>query len=224
MLRRLLARTGVASRRAVLLTVTSAAAATLIPLAVQADPATPRPAASRVKAPITFDATLARAGIFIPTLWHAAAFHAPLRLQAARLAARKAAGSDAAAVSADDAPPIDWRLLAGLDYLTGKATDTLKAINGKEVRVPGFVVPLDDFMEDGAEFLLVPYYGACVHTPPPPPNQIIFVQMTNKKAVKLTLFDAVWMHGKLKIATVESPYGTVGFTLEGTKMEPYSAQ
>jgi uncharacterized protein len=123
-----------------------------------------------------------------------------------------------------DSPPIDWRVLAGLDYLTGKATDTLKALNGKRVRVPGFVVPLDDFMEDGAEFLLVPYYGACVHTPPPPPNQIIFVQMANKKAVKLALFDAIWMHGTLKIATVESPYGTVGFTIDGLKMEPYSSK
>jgi len=123
-----------------------------------------------------------------------------------------------------DTPPIDWRVLAGLDYLTGKATDTLKALNGKRVRVPGFVVPLDDFMEDGAEFLLVPYYGACVHTPPPPPNQIIFVQMEGKKAVKLALFDAIWMHGTLKIATVESPYGTVGFTIDGQKMEPYSSK
>lgn len=121
-------------------------------------------------------------------------------------------------------PAIDWRLLAGLDYQSGKTTDTLKKLNGKRVRIPGFVVPLDDFMEDGAEFLLVPYYGACVHTPPPPPNQIIYVQMAGKKAVKLSLFDAVWMHGTLKIASVESPYGTVGFTLEGLKMEPYSAQ
>ncbi len=125
---------------------------------------------------------------------------------------------------AQPTPAIDWRLLAGLDYQSGKTTDTLKKLNGKRVRIPGFVVPLDDFMEDGAEFLLVPYYGACVHTPPPPPNQIIFVQMAGKKAVKLSLFDAVWMHGTLKIASVESPYGTVGFTLEGLRMEPYSAQ
>lgn len=233
MLRRFFARSGVAPRRAVLLTVMSASAASLIPASAHAtnppvkSPAVgaTSPAVTRIKAPITFDATLARAGIFVPTLWHAPAFHAPIRLQAARLAARAAEGRETGAISVAVAPPpIDWRLLAGLDYLTGKTTDTLKALNGKEVRVPGFVVPLDDFMEDGAEFLLVPYYGACVHTPPPPPNQIIFVQMANKKAVKLTLFDAVWMHGTLKIATVESPYGTVGFTLSGTKMEPYSAQ
>lgn len=124
----------------------------------------------------------------------------------------------------DDAVNIDWRVLAGLDYSNGKATDTLKKLEGKVVRIPGFVVPLDDFQEEGAEFLLVPYYGACVHTPPPPPNQIVMVEMTGKKAIKLNLFDAVWMSGKLKIASVESPYGTVGYQLEGLKVEPYSSK
>jgi hypothetical protein len=119
---------------------------------------------------------------------------------------------------------IDWRVLAGLDYTNGKATDTLRKLEGKQVRIPGFVVPLDDFQEEGAEFLLVPYYGACVHTPPPPPNQIVMVEMSGKKAVKLNLFDAVWMSGTLKIASVESPYGTVGYTLQGMKVEPYSAK
>lgn len=119
---------------------------------------------------------------------------------------------------------IDWRVLAGLDYSNGKATDTLKKLDGKLVRIPGFVVPLDDFQEEGAEFLLVPYYGACVHTPPPPPNQIVMVGMAGKKSVKLNLFDAVWMSGRLKIATVESPYGAVGYQLEGLKVEPYSSK
>ncbi len=119
---------------------------------------------------------------------------------------------------------IDWRVLAGLDYSNGKSTDTLKKLEGKMVRIPGFVVPLDDFQDEGAEFLLVPYYGACVHTPPPPPNQIVMVGMTGRKAIKLNLFDAVWMSGRLKIASVESPYGTVGYQLEGMKVEPYSAK
>lgn len=125
---------------------------------------------------------------------------------------------------AEEAVNIDWRVLAGLDYSNGKATDTLKKLDGKLVRIPGFVVPLDDFQDEGAEFLLVPYYGACVHTPPPPPNQIVMVGMTGKKAIKLNLFDAVWLSGRLKIASVESPYGTVGYQLEGLKVEPYSAK
>ena len=126
--------------------------------------------------------------------------------------------------AADEAINIDWRVLAGLDYTKGTSTDTLKKLDGKMVRIPGFVVPLDDFQEEGAEFLLVPYYGACVHTPPPPPNQIVMVGMAGKKSVKLNLFDAVWMSGRLKIATVESPYGAVGYQLEGLKVEPYSSK
>jgi hypothetical protein len=124
-------------------------------------------------------------------------------------------------VNAETAINIDWKVLAGLDYTNGKATDTLKKLEGKLVRIPGFVVPLDDFADEGAEFLLVPYYGACVHTPPPPPNQIVMVGMAGKKSVKLNLFDAVWMSGRLKIASVDSPYGAVGYQLEGLKVEPY---
>lgn len=126
--------------------------------------------------------------------------------------------------AADETVNIDWRVLAGLDYSNGKASDTLKKLDGKLVRLPGFVVPLDDFQEEGAEFLLVPYYGACVHTPPPPPNQIVMVEMSGRKSVKLNLFDAVWMSGRLKISSIESPYGTVGYQLEGMKVEPYSSK
>ncbi len=165
------------------------------------------------------------------------AFVPPTKAAATKAAATKAAAAKAAATvpgpriavlpsaaGAEEAVNIDWRVLAGLDYSNGKATDTLKKLDGKLVRIPGFVVPLDDFQEEGAEFLLVPYYGACVHTPPPPPNQIVMVEMTGKKAIKLNLFDAVWMSGRLKINSVESPYGTVGYQLEGLKVEPYSAK
>lgn len=136
----------------------------------------------------------------------------------------KPAAAAPTVVTAEEAISIDWRVLAGLDYTNGTFTDTLKKLDGKLVRLPGFVVPLDDFQEEGAEFLLVPYYGACVHTPPPPPNQIVMVGMSGRKSIKLNLFDAVWLSGRLKIASVESPYGTVGYQLEGMKVEPYSSK
>jgi hypothetical protein len=119
---------------------------------------------------------------------------------------------------------VDWRLLAGLDYENGKVTDTLKKLDGRHVRVPGFIVPLDDADQEGAEFLLVPYYGACVHTPPPPPNQMAFVQMVGNKSVKLGLFDAVWLEGTLRITNYDSPYGQVGFKIEGINMKPYTGR
>ena len=119
---------------------------------------------------------------------------------------------------------IDWRTLGGMNPQTGVVLPALKALSGQIVRIAGYVVPLDDASQEAAEFLLVPYYGACVHTPPPPPNQIVMVNMSGKKAIKLNLFDAVWLSGRLKIASVESPYGTVGYQLEGLKVEPYSAK
>lgn len=146
---------------------------------------------------------------------------------AAPLEAQQKPGAAAAAAPAAGATTVtnvDWRMLAGLDYETGKMSDTLKKLDGKRVRVPGFIVPLDDADEEGAEFLLVPYYGACVHTPPPPPNQMAFVQMTSKKPVKLALFDAIWMEGTLKITNYDSPYGQVGFQIEGLTMKPYTGK
>jgi hypothetical protein len=148
----------------------------------------------------------------------------PALLFALTLGAVAPAGAQQPAAAASASVNIDWRVLAGLDYESGKMTDTLKKLDGQKVRVPGFIVPLDDADVEGAEFLLVPYYGACVHTPPPPPNQMAFIQMAGKKPVKLGLFDAVWMEGTLKITNYDSPYGQVGFTIEGLSMKPYTGK
>lgn len=126
--------------------------------------------------------------------------------------------------AAADAISIDWRLLGQMNPDTRVAPDSLKRLDGQRVRIPGFVVPLDDAQEEGAEFLLVPYYGACVHTPPPPPNQMAFVTMQGGRSIKLALFDAVWMEGTLRIVNYDSPYGSVGYTIEGMSMRPYTGR
>ncbi len=119
---------------------------------------------------------------------------------------------------------VDWRLLGQMNPDTRVAPDSLKRLDGQRVRIPGFVVPLDDAQDEGAEFLLVPYYGACVHTPPPPPNQMAFVTMQGGRSIKLALFDAVWMEGTLRIVNYDSPYGSVGYTIEGLSMQPYTGR
>lgn len=118
------------------------------------------------------------------------------------------------------APTVDWLMLASLDYATGRMSDTLRALAGTRVRVPGFVVPLDDFQDVVKEFLLVPYFGACVHTPPPPPNQIVFVRMRGG-AQQVSLFEPVWIEGILRIEQYESVYGAVGFQLVAERVSPY---
>lgn len=121
----------------------------------------------------------------------------------------------------DEPTPIDWQILAGLDYKTGKLSEALQKLNGKPVKVPGFMVPLEDFATNVTEFLLVPWFGACVHTPPPPPNQTVYVKMDGGKEVKVGWWDPVWIEGVLKIEKVESVYGVAGFQLVGMKITSY---
>jgi uncharacterized protein len=116
---------------------------------------------------------------------------------------------------------IDWRTLGGMNPQTGAVAPALRALAGQVVKIAGYVVPLDDASQEDAEFLLVPYYGACVHTPPPPPNQMVLVEMEGRQRVRLDLFEAIWLEGRLGIDLVESLYGTAGFTIKGMKVSPY---
>lgn len=125
------------------------------------------------------------------------------------------------AMAAVESARVDWRTLRGLNYRTGEKTEPLKQVDGKQVKVPGFMVPLEDEDEFVTEFLLVPYVGACVHTPPPPPNQIVMVKMDSGKKTKVSFWDPVWVHGKLEVQTVRSPYGDVSFKLAANLIEPY---
>lgn len=114
---------------------------------------------------------------------------------------------------------VDWRLLAQLDYLSNKATSELQELNGKQIKIPGFMVPLEDSQRKVTEFLLVPSPQACIHVPPPPPNQMVYVKM--KKGVDATVGAPIWVYGEFKIATKHSQYGEVSFELIGDEVEEY---
>ena len=124
---------------------------------------------------------------------------------------------DALSLAADDPVPIDWRTLAALDLETGRAPASLAALDGKRVVIAAFIVPLEDDMQQADEFLLVPYFGACVHTPPPPPNQ-----MRGRKTIKIGWWDPVQFEGILHLKQVESPYGASYFEMEGLESKAYT--
>jgi uncharacterized protein len=130
-------------------------------------------------------------------------------------------GPPAAAAQQSRVPTVDWRMLQGLNYRTGELSAALKQVDGKRVRIPGFMVPLEDGADGVDEFLLVPYFGACIHTPPPPPNQIVYVRMERGKRVRVNLWDPIWMEGELRVSEIESPYGAVGHQLVGITLSPY---
>jgi len=116
---------------------------------------------------------------------------------------------------------VDWQTLRQLNYRTGKAPANLKAIDGVLVRIPGFIVPLEDSDTSVSEFLLVPYFGACIHVPPPPPNQIVHVRMERGKKVQFDFWQPLWIQGRLKIAKTESPYGMTSYQMTGQLTQPY---
>lgn len=125
------------------------------------------------------------------------------------------------ATDTDDPPEVLWQVLAGLDYTSGTMSDELAEFVGKEVKVPGFMLPLEDWAETASEFLLVPYVGACVHTPPPPPNQLVYIEMEGAEAVPVSFWDPVWIHGTLEVQETTNIYGSVSFRMIGTSVEPY---
>lgn len=71
-------------------------------------------------------------------------------------------------------------------------------LDGKQVRMPGYLLPLEYDGKQVTEFLLVPYVGACIHTPPPPPNQIVYVRSEEGFETDGGLFTPVWVSGVMK--------------------------
>lgn len=94
-------------------------------------------------------------------------------------------------------------------------------LDGKPIRIAGFVVPLGGSHRAMKEFLLVPYFGACIHVPPPPANQIIHVKSA-KPLSGIRSMDAVWVKGTLRAALSDTAMGTSGYRLELVSSEPYA--
>lgn len=125
-------------------------------------------------------------------------------------------------VVAEEPVQIDWRMLASLSLESGEAPAALAALDGKRVVIAAFIVPLEDDMQRADEFLLVPYFGACVHTPPPPPNQMVYVKMKDSKMIRIGWWDPVNFEGVLHLKQVESVYGPSYFEMEGLESKPYA--
>ena len=117
------------------------------------------------------------------------------------------------------------------DYLTGEASglaamqvmnfDVNDQLADQEVRIPGFIVPLE-LDDEGrvTEFFLVPYFGACIHVPPPPPNQMVYVVMDRGISLD-SMYAAYWITGKMATKSRTTALGAAAYVLAGTKAEEY---
>ena len=102
----------------------------------------------------------------------------------------------------------------------------VKSQVNQKVRLPGYAVPLDADRNSKREFLLVPYFGACIHTPPPPSNQIVLVRPTaNSKIKKMPeSMDVLWVEGELKESRVNTSQGVSGYMMEAISIAPYETK
>ncbi|MEO8005770.1 MAG: DUF3299 domain-containing protein [Betaproteobacteria bacterium] len=126
---------------------------------------------------------------------------------------------------------VDAMLARRKEYMEGGRQQG-RAVNaeldGQTVRMPGYILPLEFSGKDITEFLLVPYVGACIHTPPPPPNQIVHVK-TDKPVSNVTVFSPVWVTGRLSAVSAKKSLSlvdgaseiNVGYAIRASVVELY---
>lgn len=159
-----------------------------------------------------------------------------------RLAApASAAAGEYREISWDDLIPADWNPEGflgslNLDELQDEDPRAMEAMQrlreewdraplverlaGAQVRIPGFLVPLESDGEQIREFLLVPYFGACVHVPPPPANQLIHV-IPDKPVPGAWNMLPVWVNGVMAVGRMDSEMGVAGYQLRALRVEEY---
>ena len=111
---------------------------------------------------------------------------------------------------------------SALDFMPQLGTfNVVEELNGARVRIPGYVLPFEYSPSgDVTEFLLVPYFGACIHTPPPPPNQIVYVTAENPVPLG-NQWEAIWAIGVLHAKNKMNDLGDAAYTLEIEGWETY---
>lgn len=99
--------------------------------------------------------------------------------------------------------------------------EVVEELDGERVRIGGYVLPFDfTGSREISRFLLVPYVGACIHVPPPPPNQLVFV--TTEEPIQVQgLWDPVYVEGTMRTQRHDNELGDTAYTLELIEMTPY---
>jgi hypothetical protein len=120
----------------------------------------------------------------------------------------------------DDDDPRAQELMDKLKALWSEAP-VVEDLNGAQVRLPGFVVPLESDATQISEFLLVPYFGACIHVPPPPANQTVLVTTGSEQPYEGDLFDTVWVKGQMVVEPFSDELGDAGYRIEEASVSLY---
>jgi hypothetical protein len=120
-----------------------------------------------------------------------------------------------------DSKEITWSdLVPWTNVFTPNEVKFNKKLDGKTVKIPGYIVPLDHIGFGVVEFMLVPFIGACIHVPPPPPNQLIYVT-TEKPWDAMTLWEPIWVTGKIIVKAQTNIWAETGYQISADEIEFY---
>ena len=122
------------------------------------------------------------------------------------------------AASQPNIPEAGWMSLKRQQPGAGAAPTVVSELDGKRVSIGGYVVPLDFENTSIKEFLLVPFVGACIHVPPPPANQIIYVKAAQGFAVG-GANDAVTVTGTMTTAAAATGLADAGYSIAADAVE-----
>jgi hypothetical protein len=100
------------------------------------------------------------------------------------------------------------------------ATKLNKDLNGAYIKMPGYMLPFDVTSKGVTSFILVPFAGACLHTPPPPANQLVFVD-TKEPWVTESMWDPVWVTGQMRHEVQSTTLAEVGYAMQADTIELY---
>jgi len=93
----------------------------------------------------------------------------------------------------------------------------------QKVSVPGFIAPLEQTNGRITEFLLVPYFGACIHLPPPPANQTVYVKVAPDYGIEIEdSYEPVWVSGALTINSVSTDIGVASYEINEALISIYN--
>lgn len=162
-------------------------------------------------------AVLVFAAVYIGlSLWHGISTRADADHLAAMMTESRSSQVD------DQGATLGWSdLLRHGESLASGGLPLVARMEGKRVRMAGYMVPLDGAARRTTEFLLVPYYGACIHVPPPPSHQIVYARSLPAEGFPLELSKPVWIEGKFSLAAKESVYGPANYSMEVTSVEVF---
>lgn len=156
-----------------------------------------------------------------------------LALTAVGLSLPRAARAEVRQIEWDDLipPGVPYSMIVG-DGELDLANDTWKPefdangirlnpeLDGLTVKLPGYIIPMEASTKGVTGFMLVPYVGACIHVPPPPPNQLIYVT-TDDPWPSDDLWDAIWVTGRMSVGLQSTDLAEIGYRIQAEQMEHY---